>query len=394
MKIFISWSGARSRAVALALKDWIPCVLHAAEPFMSEKDIAPGSGWLKEISENLSESELGIVCVTPESIDKPWLNFEAGALTRELQGKTSLVIPYLHGFRDKGFRGPLSAFQAVSSDVTGTRDLVRTLNSELSRLKQHPLTDRILSDTFDKWWPDLQRRFNQIGDVPTQEATTGEETLGGRYPYSSFYYGPNKWPRKGEVFQDFRLARNVKRGNVNAVQFLWADSGAGSYLRASIPDSEPILRVGFDNARDSYPCTVAIRGRDESPLENDPYKPFLMFGARLSNSEGSAQDSVHLGLRLVNGFLQHWSYSRRAIIATPEWNIVEVGLNDPNEWSLFQSDGNAGGPPTARFDCICSVILELGLHPAPATRGTVEIGPLVLVDDKHQYGQYLPHLSG
>ena len=40
--IFISWSGERSRFVACALREWIPMVVQAAEPFMSEADVDKG----------------------------------------------------------------------------------------------------------------------------------------------------------------------------------------------------------------------------------------------------------------------------------------------------------------------------------------------------------------
>lgn len=32
MKVFISWSGERSQALAQALRDWLPLVLHFVEP--------------------------------------------------------------------------------------------------------------------------------------------------------------------------------------------------------------------------------------------------------------------------------------------------------------------------------------------------------------------------
>jgi hypothetical protein len=51
MKIFISWSGELSHRVALELRDWLPMVINALEPYVSSKDIekAPiGSRIFKE----------------------------------------------------------------------------------------------------------------------------------------------------------------------------------------------------------------------------------------------------------------------------------------------------------------------------------------------------------
>ena len=42
MRVFISWSGERSKVLAQALKEWLPLVLHNVEPWMSEVDIAAG----------------------------------------------------------------------------------------------------------------------------------------------------------------------------------------------------------------------------------------------------------------------------------------------------------------------------------------------------------------
>lgn len=50
MKIFISWSGTRSRAMAVALRNWLPDVVQAFKPFMSEEDIEKGRRGLDVIA--------------------------------------------------------------------------------------------------------------------------------------------------------------------------------------------------------------------------------------------------------------------------------------------------------------------------------------------------------
>lgn len=45
MKVFISWSGTRSKAMANALKEWIPLIVQHAKPFVSDKDISAGDRW-------------------------------------------------------------------------------------------------------------------------------------------------------------------------------------------------------------------------------------------------------------------------------------------------------------------------------------------------------------
>ena len=50
LDVFISWSGQRSRAVALALRDWLKAVVQRANQWMSERDIGAGERWDEQIS--------------------------------------------------------------------------------------------------------------------------------------------------------------------------------------------------------------------------------------------------------------------------------------------------------------------------------------------------------
>ena len=59
--VFISWSGARSRAIADALREWLPAVIQTARPFMSETDIDKGSRGLDEIVRALEGIKVGII---------------------------------------------------------------------------------------------------------------------------------------------------------------------------------------------------------------------------------------------------------------------------------------------------------------------------------------------
>jgi hypothetical protein len=53
MKMFISWSGERSQALGQALHEWLPMVLHYADPWLSHSDIDAGQRWADVIGKEL-----------------------------------------------------------------------------------------------------------------------------------------------------------------------------------------------------------------------------------------------------------------------------------------------------------------------------------------------------
>ena len=58
--------------------------MQAIDPWISSKDIDRGSIWFNEIFDELKDTNFGIVFVTKENQDKPWLLFESGALCKGL----------------------------------------------------------------------------------------------------------------------------------------------------------------------------------------------------------------------------------------------------------------------------------------------------------------------
>ena len=93
MKVFLSWSGHKSHQVALAFRDWLPSVIQSVTPYVSSEDIDKCARWSTDIAKELENSSFGILCVTKDNIEAPWLLFEAGALSK-MMGK-SAVCPFL-----------------------------------------------------------------------------------------------------------------------------------------------------------------------------------------------------------------------------------------------------------------------------------------------------------
>ena len=109
MKVFISWSGETSKAVAETLHDWIPNVIQAVKPWISSENIDKGARWSADMAKQLGETRVGVICLTPDNLEEPWILFEAGALSKTLE--QTYVCPYLFGVKPSNLKGPLFNFK-------------------------------------------------------------------------------------------------------------------------------------------------------------------------------------------------------------------------------------------------------------------------------------------
>lgn len=177
MKVFISWSGDRSKAVAEVLDEWLQCVLQAIDPWMSSKDIDRGSLWFTELSDQLSDTKLGIVCLTKDNKNKPWILFEAGALAKGLS--SSRVCTFLIDLEPTDVGNPLAQFNHTKNDREGVFELLRTINSSLG---EKALKEKVLEKVFDTYWPQFEESFkaaieNNPPVGPIEERTEENMTL-------------------------------------------------------------------------------------------------------------------------------------------------------------------------------------------------------------------------
>lgn len=157
MRVFFSWSGSQSKRFAEEFAPWVSSVLQEVERYISTQDIQKGERWQPNIAAGLQDIEFGILVVTPGNKEAPWLLFEAGALSKNLE--RSRVIPLLCGVSDADLTGsPLAQFQYARLDKADVRDVIATINSSLTR----PLDARALEETFELWWPKLEGVINKI----------------------------------------------------------------------------------------------------------------------------------------------------------------------------------------------------------------------------------------
>ena len=156
-KIFISWSGSVSHQMALILREWLPSLFAGIETWVSSEDIQKGTRWSTELAKQLNETSFGIICLDPSNIYSPWINFEAGALSKYISH--SKIFPILYRLSPTDLNGPLAQFQITVFEKQDILKLVKSINMELGDTK---LDNSILEKSFSKLWTKLEKPLKKI----------------------------------------------------------------------------------------------------------------------------------------------------------------------------------------------------------------------------------------
>ena len=159
MKIFISWSGKRSHEVAKLVDYWIKCVIQAVDPWISSKDMDRGSVWFREINDQLQETHNGIICLTKENLNSPWILFESGALAKGLS--SNRVYTFLVDLEPINIKDPLAQFNHT---LPNKEDMLKLVTSINYTLRDKKLSSEILNSVFETYWPQFEKRFKEIID--------------------------------------------------------------------------------------------------------------------------------------------------------------------------------------------------------------------------------------
>jgi len=165
-KVFISWGGELSNSLGNALRNWLPSALQFVRPYFSPDDIEKGAKWHSEISLELQNSNLGIICLTKDNTDRPWIIFEAGALSKFIdKGK---VCPLLFDVEPSDMKGPLTSFQSTVFKKDDFRKLFVSINNSGG---DSALTPDVLDTVYNMWWPKLETEVKSVLSEPRRETT-------------------------------------------------------------------------------------------------------------------------------------------------------------------------------------------------------------------------------
>jgi predicted nucleotide-binding protein len=171
MKIFLSWSGNKSGKVANALRDWIPMVLQYVEPWLSSIDIPQGAKWTNEIGRILNEVDYGLICLTRKSLKSSWLNYEAGALSKNEQSKVILIMVDVD-YTD--IEMPLAQFQGIKLQIKN--DLWRLIE-ELNQATERPMPEKLISNVFENLHPRFETTIKEILNEEDTPKPVSQETI-------------------------------------------------------------------------------------------------------------------------------------------------------------------------------------------------------------------------
>ena len=174
MRIFISWSGAASRGFARILKEWLPTVLPYARPWLSSDDIRKGKPWDSELTMQLEATSYSLVCVTTRQVaEAPWVNFEAGAVSKYIEH--AHVSPLLVGVGPEDLDGvPLARFQCTQFNNADVRRLLHSIN----KASESPVSDEQLSRNLRNTWSQFKEDVDELGLSDEWTSSSAEDDDG------------------------------------------------------------------------------------------------------------------------------------------------------------------------------------------------------------------------
>jgi hypothetical protein len=137
---------------------------------MSAADIDKGTKWRHVLTGELAAANFGIICLTPESLNEPWLLFEAGVLSKTAESR---VWTYLFEVDFASVKDPLSEFNHTSATKDDTRLLVRSINAITGDSLPQIRVDR----AFDALWPELEAALSAIPKPPQAQESPQSKPL-------------------------------------------------------------------------------------------------------------------------------------------------------------------------------------------------------------------------
>ena len=175
MRVFLTWSGSRSKAVAQSFSKWIGQVIQAVDPWVS-LDIEKGARWNEEIAAKLEESRVGIACLTKENLNERWLLFESGAIAKT---KDARLCTLLLDIAPADVGPPLGQFQHTTArDKDDVHKLLQTINTAVDKCAERSLSESVLDNALEMYWPGFSEELEKDSFTTTALRSSQEDRAG------------------------------------------------------------------------------------------------------------------------------------------------------------------------------------------------------------------------
>jgi hypothetical protein len=150
MKIFVSWSKVPAKSIAVELKHFLEMTLRTVEVWVSDSDLQKGKRWGPQLAQELESTNVGIICVTPNNMQEPWLHFEAGALSKSMAD--AAIHPLCLSVDKSQLPSTLSQFQATVFEKEDFLGLVIAINNAGGA----PEKESGVRERFERGWEGLE----------------------------------------------------------------------------------------------------------------------------------------------------------------------------------------------------------------------------------------------
>lgn len=157
-EVFFSWSGDKSKEIALKFQDLFKHVFEpAVTSFMSARDIGVGRRSLDVLFSKLEQCNYGVCFVDAENARAPWIQFEAGALSKLIDTSRVMVLS-LDGNVQSLEGTPLNEFQ---HKLFNKDDIKSIFEGIIESYKLEKSRD-IIIQRFDGEWDNFYRNAQII----------------------------------------------------------------------------------------------------------------------------------------------------------------------------------------------------------------------------------------
>jgi hypothetical protein len=263
LKVFVSWS-KNSRGVGKAVSDAVREIFDpVVETFISQEILA-GSRGLDTIDGELNDTDFGIICLTRANQTEQWINYEAGALSRQVADKRTRMGVFLIDLPGaEEVNSPMDIFQCKLATLEGFTDLMVSLNKLGPELKESTLDKRIGAA-----WPDVHKAVEAVakgeptpvakppksrdekmdevlGLVKAMEASLGEVRMMGSRSVETSMMVAEVVGRAPTRWSPIRTKSSERSGVIRTL--------AGDEIVISRPELDPLLNDILEEIRSSSP---------------------------------------------------------------------------------------------------------------------------------------------